>query len=72
MTPTIGSAEVAKLLRSILTNDAVPEPVGSGRDGNALGANGKLEDLADDDPACGTPGTIGLSIKPKNDSFSVC
>ena len=47
----------------MLTNDAVPEPVGGSRDGNSLGANWKLENLSDDDPACGTPGAGTLLVK---------
>lgn len=47
----------------ILTDDAVPEPIGSRRNGNAFGANGQLEDLADDDPACGSPGAGNASAK---------
>jgi hypothetical protein len=47
----------------VLTDDAVPEPVGGGGDGDALGADGKLEDLTDDDPACGTPGAGNVSVR---------
>lgn len=37
-------------------DDAVPEPIGSGREGDTFGADGQLEDLADDDPGGGSPG----------------
>jgi hypothetical protein len=37
-------------------DDAVPEPVGGGREGDAARANGQREDLADDDPGAGAPG----------------
>jgi hypothetical protein len=52
------SVEAMWLLKAELTNDAVPEPVGSSGDSNAFRANGQLEDLADDDPTCWTPSTI--------------
>lgn len=37
-------------------DDAVPEPVGSGREGNTTRTDGEREDFADDDPSSGTPG----------------
>jgi hypothetical protein len=37
-------------------DDAVPEPVGGGGEGNPTRADGEREDLADDDPSAGTPG----------------
>jgi len=37
-------------------DDSVPEPVRSGTEADAAGANGKGKDLADDDPCCRTPG----------------
>ena len=40
----------------MLTDDTVPEPIGGSGNGDSLGADGQLEDLADDDPACWTPG----------------
>lgn len=44
------------------TNDAVPEPVGGRGNGNAFGADGQLEDFADDDPACGAPCAVKVDI----------
>ena len=58
------------MVQMMLTNDAVPEPVGGGRDGDTLGADGQLEDLSDDDPACGTPGTRKLSAKVIRETLS--
>lgn len=57
------------MVQMMLTNDAVPEPVGGGRDGDTLGADGQLEDLSDDDPACGTPGAVMWSVKMKSWTF---
>jgi len=37
-------------------NDAVPEPVGRGRETDTTGADGEGEDLADEDPRSGAPG----------------
>ena len=56
MTPAVGVSRVSLGMRMVLTNDAVPEPVGGSRDGDTLGPDRQLEDLADDDPACRTPG----------------
>ena len=56
----------------ILTNDAVPEPVGGRRDGNSLGANGQLEDLSNDDPARGTPGAGKLSAQITTEAIPGC
>ena len=38
------------------TDDAVPEPVGRGRDTNTTRADGEREDLADNNPSAWTPG----------------
>jgi len=61
MTPVFEIRATSFILDVLLTNDAVPEPVGGGRDGNTLGTNWKLENLSDDDPACRTPGAGKLS-----------
>jgi len=37
-------------------DDAVPEPVGGGGETDTTGADGKREDLADDNPSAGAPG----------------
>lgn len=37
-------------------NDAVPEPVGGGGEGNTAGPDGEREDFTNDDPGAGTPG----------------
>ena len=37
-------------------DDAVPQPVGGGRETDTAGADGDGEDLADDDPRAGAPG----------------
>lgn len=37
-------------------NDAVPQPVASGREGDTARADGQGEDLADQNPGAGTPG----------------
>ena len=37
-------------------DDGVPEPVACGGDGDAFGADGEVEDFADDDPGGGAPG----------------
>lgn len=63
MTPAVMISRVSLGRRMILTNDAVPKPVGGGRNGDALGTDWKLKDLSDDDPACGTPGAAMLSAK---------
>jgi len=46
----------------VLTNDAIPKPVGSGGDGHAFGTDGKLENLADNDPPGWSPGAVALSV----------
>jgi hypothetical protein len=56
-------------MQMILTDDTVPEPVGGSRDGDTLGANGKLENLSDDDPACRTPCTGTMSANATRKSF---
>lgn len=38
-------------------NNAVPEPVGGGRETDTTGADGQREDLANDDPCSWTPGS---------------
>jgi hypothetical protein len=38
------------------SDDAVPEPVGCGRETNTTGTDGEREDLADDDPRSRSPG----------------
>ena len=37
-------------------DDAVPQPVGGGGEGDTTGTDGQGEDLADDDPGTGAPG----------------
>lgn len=53
-------SEVAVLLADEVrvdgSDDAVPKPVGGGREGNTTGSDGKREDLSDDDPRARTPG----------------
>lgn len=42
-------------VRSDDCDDAVPEPVGRGGEGNTAGPDGQREDFTDDDPSTGTP-----------------
>jgi hypothetical protein len=63
------SAKDVWLHKVELTNDAIPEPVGSSGDSNAFGTNGQLEDLADNDPACRTPSTIKRSVMVTHQAF---
>lgn len=43
-------------VRSDDCDDAVPEPVGGGGEGNTAGPDGQREDFTDHDPSAGTPG----------------
>lgn len=43
-------------VRSDDCDDAVPEPVGGGGEGNAAGSDRQREDFTDDDPSAGAPG----------------
>ena len=71
MTPVVYVSRVSLWkVQMILTNDAVPEPVGGSRNSNALGADGELEDLSNNHPACGTPGARKPSAKVIRETLS--